>query len=349
MPHAGKDYPFYRHRTSQSVGTPLDRFVEVRHWLSYLTAADFVTDNLKKVHGLTASDAKRRSKRIIPHALDSIAFLEMVDSSPTETAFVPGHYSILNLLKICILASPSHDLLKSQRYHGARYEVDAKDSHSLVTDVITVMNGGAMAIYYRLLTGTNWGNNRRIKVGDLYSYLTDVSHEYSIATGSETQQATIQLRQIQTIRTNRIRVCVTTQPRGGVRSLRPRDVAGMKGLVGVGADKNHFHSKRTFNSHDDADFLLDQVFDRRLLYYPSGTKTRVPLKGLGIIPVEEIPIILTFFHLSSVARYKPEFLYKITESRFWPMVSAHLRQGLYKYILLFWSHMNNKTYIVNSE
>jgi hypothetical protein len=349
MPHAGRDYPFYRHGRSHSVSTPLDKYLEVRHWLSYLTAKDFLIDNLRTIHGLTQSDALSRSKKIIPHAHDAIAFLTMADSSPTETAFVPAYYSTLNLVKICILASPLHGQLQSQRYHGARYEVDAKDSHSLMTDVVTVMSGGALAIYYRLLTGTGWGNNRRIKIGDLYSYLTDVSHEYAVATGKEPLQATLQFGLIPAKRKERIRVCLTASPRNGSTQLKARDIISLKGFVPFNNERNHFHSSRTFLRTDPPDKLLDLLFNRQLIYYPDGNKTRVPLTGLKILPVEEIPILLTFFHLSSVARYKPEFLYKITESKFWPMVSAHLRQGLYKYLLLFWSHMNKKTYIVNSD
>lgn len=331
------------------MSTPLDRYVEVKHWLSYMTAPDFVTDNLQKVHGVAAADAKARTKKIIPHAHDAIAFLDMVDSSPVETGFVPGYYAILNLLKICILASPLHAQLQAQRYHGARYEVDAKDSHSLLTDDITVMGGGAMAIYYKLLTGQGWGNNKRIKIGSLYGYLTDVSHEYTVATGKSPRQANLEMGSVATGRKGRIRICLTTDPRDGRSRLRPRDVPGMKGMKAFGTKGNHFHSAKTYDEGMSTDDLLDAVYDRRYLYYPDSRRSRLPLTGLGILPVEEVPIILTFFHLSSVARYKPEFLYKITGSKCWPMVSAHLRQGLYKYILLFWSHMNKRTFIVDSN
>lgn len=349
MAHAKRDYPFYRHGESASVSTPLDRYIEVRHWLSYMAAPDFVTDNLQGVHGVAKTDAKARTKKIIPHAHDAIAFLDMVDSSPVETGFVPGYYAILNLLKICILSSPLHSLLQSQRYHGARYEVDSKDSHSLLTDDITVMNGGAMAIYYKLLTGQSWGNNKRIKVGSLYEYLTDVSHEYSVATGKETRQANIEMGSVATSRMGRIRICLTTDSRDDRARLRPRDIPGLKGMIAHGAGGNHFHSSKTFDESMSTDDLLDSVYDRRFLYYPDSKRSRLPLAGLSILPVGEIPIILTFFHLSSVARYKPEFLYKITGSKCWPMVSAHLRQGLYKYILLFWSDINKRTFIVNSN
>lgn len=349
MSHAVKDVIFYRHGPRHGVTTPLDRFVEVRHWLSYLTAKDFVIQNLHKVHGLSLSDAKSRAKQIIPHARDSAAFLAMIDHAPVETAFVPGYYSILNLIKVAILASPLHASLQTQRYHGARYEIDAKDSQSLATDFITLMSGGAMAIYYNLLTGKSWGNNKRIGIGELYSYITDVSHEYQLATGEQSNQGTLRLGSIAVPKSTDIRACLTVVPRDSKRKLRVRDIPSLRGVKAVPNSFGHFHSIATFPKDTKSDAILDQLYDRRYIYYHDGTFTRVPLKSLPIEPIEEIPIALTFFHMSSVARYKPEFLYKVRESRYWPMVSAHLRNGLYRFLILFWSHMQKQTYVVGTE
>ena len=90
-----------------------------------------------------------------------------------------------------------------------------------------------------------------------------------------------------------------------------------------------------------SDEMFEAVLDRRLLYHSLG-ETRSVVGSLGgFQPVEEWPLILAFYHMASVARYNPEFLDQLRESRYWPVVAALTGHGLYKFLVLFWSFIRN--------
>lgn len=84
-----------------------------------------------------------------------------------------------------------------------------------------------------------------------------------------------------------------------------------------------------------------------LLYSDSDGKPYTPVSARSLLLPEEIPIALAFFHLSSVVRYKPEFLSKLRDSRYWPVLAALRYHGLYRATLLFWSHVQQRTLFIN--
>jgi hypothetical protein len=64
---------------------------------------------------------------------------------------------------------------------------------------------------------------------------------------------------------------------------------------------------------------------------------------------EELPIVLAFFHLSSVVRYKPEFLARLRDSRYWPVLMSMQTHCMNKLLLLFWSYVHRRTILFERD
>ena len=142
-----------RYEEVQWVVTQLDPLTDLVMWLEYYTAIDYVVSLLTARHGYTAAAATRLAHEVRPHARLAREYIEQALSGPTDVAFLPIYYAILNLLKICILFGPHHALLASNRWHGATYDGFSKDSQTLLTEKITVRKTGALLLFYRTTTG----------------------------------------------------------------------------------------------------------------------------------------------------------------------------------------------------
>ncbi len=79
-----------------------------------------------------------------------------------------------------------------------------------------------------------------------------------------------------------------------------------------------------------------------LLYTPAPEAVRTPLCSKHLLLPEELPIALMFFHMSSVVRYKPEFLERLQQSKHWPVLAVAKRHSLLRVLLLFWAHMHKR-------
>jgi hypothetical protein len=336
---------FNRYLLVQSAITALDPFTDVVDWLRYLTAEDYVTNVLVHTHSLSAAEAKARCRKIMPHIKDALAFIEQTVAAPNEASFVPTYYAMLNLAKVIILVGPKHAELPAHRWHGATYEVNAKDSQSILTEEIILKRGGALALFYETLVGKSWPTDRRVRMSELYPYLSDVAHEYGVATGLKTKLVSLSFKAVNAPR-KRIRVVITAHSND---KIVPRAIPSAKGLKILEADKNTFITKKSFKGVS-WDIIFDSLFDRRFVFHPLDEKfTRMPIGCGGFRFTEDLPIILVFFHLSSVARYKPEFLYSIMESRMWPVITTARRHCLYKFLLLFWAHFHRKTFYITQR
>jgi hypothetical protein len=339
---------FYRYKNTESITTALDPFADIIDWLRYLTADDYVVNLLIKVHKLTPSEAKTRCKLIMPHIRDALAFIDQAIGTPNEAAFVSIYYAMLNLAKVSVLVGPRHADLFAHRWHGVTYEVNAKVSQSVLTEEIILKRGGALALFYETLMERPWPSDRRVKMSELYPYLVDVSHEYFVATGQRAKFAGLSFEPI-AASPKKIRVKITAHPRDSTTKLLPRQISSAQGLKIQDADKNIFISNKSYQHGTTWNEIFESHFDRRFIIKSSGTRTEFLVGCRRFAFTEELPIILVFFHLSSVVRYKPEFLYAITDSKIWPVISTARRHCFYKFLLLFWSHIHQTNYSIEQR
>ena len=305
--------------------------------LESLTSVDYLAGVLSKTRGLAAPAAVTRSRLVVPHVRVALEYLEQGLAGPTRVAFLPLYYALLNFAKVYILLGQHHALLPVNRWHGAQYQGFAKASHSLLTEDVIIKKGGAIPLLYRTLTGVTISSDVSVRLGEMYSYMFDVGAEYTLATGEGSRLAGIAM-------------ALAVSPTGLVPTVhvyRPGQTvarAEVKLLVGWTKDPtkpNHFISAPEPAGTTDFAGIRDRF--RPFLLYLGREYYCTPLSSRHLLLPEELPILIALFHMSSVVRYKPEFLAKLTDSKYWPMLLAAQRHSVFKFLTLTWSYVHNET------
>ncbi len=304
-------------------------------------STEYVKDIVVSRHSLTPKQADRRVKHIIPHVEDAISFIDQARSGPEDVSFLPAYYAILNLSKVYILLGPRHADLPKHRWHGAVYDVHAKDSHSVKTECITLMPGGALPLLYETLTGRPVRKKRTISMGDVCSRISDISAEYQLATGKEAQLASLVFGAAPQSSGFRVWAQVFGRSSGRKLSLRNLPCLGT-GFSSDPSKANMFMSPPLLCQEDQVREHLSSCLREQYLYFSDEGYPMVALQTSQFPMPEEFPIALLFFHMSSVVRYKPEFLRRIQKSRWWPMLTAAQRHSMFKFMLLFWSFVHKE-------
>lgn len=342
------DVRFYRYPATLACESQLDLLKDALTWISFLRSEDYVVHCLRTVHRLTPADSKIRAKQILPHACYAVEYIEQALGSRAEVSFLPAYYGLLNLAKIVVLLGPRHADLQTHRWHGVAYDGWTHVHRSVLTERVILKRGGALALYYETLVGIPWPADKQILMADMYPYLYDAAYEYNLATGRDSRFASVVLnliREPNDAQHPKLRMDVI----GPDGKLRLSQIAGLKHANFEPDPKiaNRWLSKGRFASLSSND--MEKIFDRRfaVLNPGSGISGVFPTNIGRFKFTEELPIILSFFHMSSVVRYNPEFMARIADSTYWPLLAIVRRHSLLKFILLFLSHVNQKTVLVN--
>lgn len=329
---------------AQLATSPFDPISEMRTLLEYLQAPAYVTSVLTTHHGISANVATKRASRIIPHVADAAMFLEQSLAGPAEVSFVPAYYSMLNLAKVYILVGPYHAELTAQsRWHGASYDVTAKDSQNPLTEFIYMKKGGALALFYKTLTDAAITADHKIKMGDLYPLIRDISTEYSIATSNASGLAVVSFSTEEQSGTSRLIASIRQNYRPSYNVSAIPLLEKFKKRPGK---KDQFWTGNRNIQAGDWKKEIYSYINRRLIYHTDGGDLYTPICSRIFVLPQEISIILMFFHMSSVARYKPEMLQKIRGSKYWPVFLAARRHCMARFLLLFWSQLHNAQFTI---
>jgi len=311
-----------------------------------LSSKDYVVDTIVSAHNIRSNDALSRARQIVPHITTAIDYVDQAVNGPRDVAFLPIYYALLNLAKIYILLGPRHADLQANRWHGAMYEGHAKNSHSLLTEEIRIRRGGALPLLYETLTGTRIRSDIKLRMADVYPYVAGVGAEYQLASGRMAQMAELSLSSLSTP-TGRERPVVTILP------LQPRRISRVEVKLLLSGFKIDHSTVGRFvgplQPKGVSTFSYLRSHIRPFLLYRVGGRYRTPLSTRKLLWPEELPIILAFFHLGSVARYKPEFLAKLRDSRFWPMLLAAQQHSLFAFLNSFWSYAHQQSLIITHE
>lgn len=330
----------HRYNTPYGIQSILDPYDDVLTLVESLTSIGYLLDIITQRHHLTMLEAKARAKTIIPHIRTAIQYIYQSTSGPQAVSFLPSYYAMLNLSKVYILLGQRHASLPSNRLHGIQYKGFAKDSQSILTEQVTLHTKGAFPLFYETLTGVPFRGQTQLSMSDVYPYIVDISAEYALATGKPSQLATVafdlDLRVpgavIPTAQLHPIEQAASIDLRK-VKLLKDFQTQSRAPFVAVGP--------RMAMNDDHYVKLRDNL--RPFLLYHSHDRYYTPLSSKRLLLPEELPIIVAFFHLSSIVRYKPEFLAKVKDSRYWPMLSAAQRHCVLKFMILFWSFMHQET------
>jgi hypothetical protein len=330
----------YRYPSVHKVTTHLDQFSDILEWLKYLTSPEYLKGILVGRHSLNPAQADRRLRQIIPHVATAISFIEQARSGPEDVSFLPTYYAVLDLSKVYVLLGPRHADLPRHRWHGASYNVHAKESHSVRTETVTLKREGALALLYETLTGLPAKKERQISMGRVYSHIKEISAEYALATGDQPEIASL-LFSVKGQRSP-FTVQVEVVPRSSDTTLTVRSVPCLKGFRKVPGRANTFTSPPLACPIAQVRQQLRSYLSEHLLYSSDTGVPEVALCSRSFPMPEEFPIALLFFHMSSVVRYKPEFLKKIQDSRWWPVLIAARRHCLFRFMLLSWSFVHRE-------
>lgn len=341
-----------RYSQFHRVSSPFDPFSCLLVLMEYLTVEDYVADLLISKHGVAKNDSQRRARQIRSYVRAATDLTSQALTSTPELSFLPAYYAILNLLKVSILVGPYHDQLPANRWHGATYPVTGKDSRSLLTEQIVLKRGGAIPLFYQTLTGTKL-RTPSLTLSDILPFVSGVTAEYHLATG-----------RISCLRAFRIQL--EPLPDGGfqtharlVRPVEDKAVYSPKDFKVFRHFKEHPDKKDMFVGKsfptrvpfDDPEFRAQ--FRTVLLYAAPqldipqlGESLVTPVCSKHILWPEELGIALLFFYMSSVVRYKPEFLEKVRNSRYWPILAAARQECLLRMLALCWSQIHQQDLIV---
>jgi len=285
-----------------------------------------------------------------------MGFLEQAFSGPAEVSFLPIYYSLQSLAKIVIvLNGKGADIeMKKNRFHGATYV--RKTSYDLLTEEITLKSNGIIALFYLSLVGENWGtSDHKIKMKDIYPFISGISHEYSSiynkpfstqpvelkTSGNEVDGFFLELNVAGNLVPNGSNLRYLKIVKGFRRKSKDNDrafIGGRKIKAKKGVAKKSLESDI-----------------RRILLSTSGETfgnpraPSTPVSNKRLLLPEEFPILLAFFHLSNVVRYNPEFLVKIKDSKAWSMLLNMRQDSVYRYLVLFWSYLQQEVFIITSD
>lgn len=320
-----------------------DPFIDIMNWLSFVCAKDYLEEILTTRHHIKEKDAKIRSAKIIPHVRIATSYLQQSLDGPSDISFLPAYYAILNLMKIYILLGPRHSDLPYHRWHGVTYDVHRKDSQSILTEIVTLKQHGVFPLFYETVTGKCLPSiNVNLYMRDILPYINGVTHEYKLATGLDAFLSALSLDYVKGGQQLRPEITVLEPD----YDIKKRQLKALRSFAKRRSKNNVFIGKRIVDG-SDLNVQTRKQLNTHLIYRRSPHYTLVPISSMRIEFPEELPISLTFFYMSSIVRYKPEFFDKLKDSRFWPLLSSTRVHGFYSFLMAFWSFIHQKNYYLN--
>jgi len=352
-----------RYRRSFRVGTNLDKYGDVVGWIEGLRSGKYLEDLIGDLHQHKITDRPRPlASRIVPLVEVALSYINQAAKGPTEVAFLPQYYAMLNLAKIYVmLGHHRHDLeqVKSHRRHGITYDPTGNDQLRLDTQKVTLRRDGVLGLFYRTLTGENWVSRATtLTMANVYPFIDQIAADYQFVTGKSAKVVKVVFAPERESDFYRL-LCVHQKASPPLPSEDNLNFySALKGghwLLSGGS----FVTSHHVETEEDVEQLIDCCVRRELLHH--GGEENSPLGGAPVawsgMPlargfpsmVEEFPILIAFFYQASLARYKPDFLYRQQNSKFWPLLVALRRHATYTFLLLFWNYVKQESIFIVSE
>lgn len=355
----------YRQNEPKGVSTSIDPFKEVVSWVKGFRSVGYVKRMLEETRKKSLfSDLDKSAKLISAHCDVAVDFIDQSFSGKTELSYLPIYYCISNLSKAIIISEGMRTDLNKNKHHGASWSGQNRKVHDISNDEVKLLGQGVIPLLYESLTGGMWSKTKsknkngnyvsthvgKVKMRDIYPYIRSISHEFNEANTSTQKDNFAEIEaSIDELKNGdyRIRVEITDDSLG---NNRKRDIRMISNLS-KDSDDVYVTDPVVASDRKEALEKLEDQFRRYLIY------SKIPPRGRGVnqyTPIsnstlhlpEEIPIVLSFYHLSNVVRYDPNRLIDVFNSPFSAMLEALSRQGLYRFLVLFWSHMKRESYFI---
>jgi len=184
----------------------------------------------------------------------------------------------------------------------------------------------------------------RLQLKEILPYVTGITHEYKLASGKPASMCRFSLGYV--VEGGVTYPQVTLHDIPGGHHITRTQARVLRSFRPVSGAANTFRGSRL-----GADHLKETraQLATHLIYriHPQHSVTPVCSKRLELM--EELPIALLFFYMSSVVRYKPEFFTRLRDSRYWPVLSSARTHSFHAFLLAFWSFMHQQNYFVNPD
>lgn len=303
---------------------------------------------------------KAAARSVAAHAEAAMDYFDQAKAGPPDISFLPFYYGLLNIAKIYIVARGRASDLQKEKWHGAKYETHAKRSRDLANERISIHNKGTIPLFYQVLTEgsrpavsktkglvTSMGKiHRRVRFTstEYREAYPDAKYPFADFVGSvEKSNGGYQLRvkvtwhkdrgeavsvaKIQLIDDGRYKKVKDGLEHVGAVELGTEAVARAKALKPL--------RRCLIGSHYD--------------HVQQGFYTFTPLSRDGLLWPEELPILLSFFHLSNVVRYDPEYLERLKDSKVWRFLYALRQNAPLTFLELFWSFLKQRNLVLRRE
>ena len=248
-------------------------------------------------------------------------------------------------MKVYVLLGPRHDDLPKHRWHGVTYDVHSKDSQSILTENITLKKSGVFPLFYETITGKILTTKElKLQMKDILPYLSGVTYEYELATGLPSSLCYLELDYVSKPNGSYPRMSVRRS--SGDRRIPKNQLKLLREFSSQRNQPNVFLGKRITDPSKKDEETREQL-NTHLIYrmHPQFAWTAICSKKIEF--PEELPIALTFFYMSSIVRYKPEFFSGLQESNFWPLLTTARIHSFNAFLFAFWSFMQQLNVFVD--
>jgi len=342
-----------RYPSIKAVTSNLDPLQDFLGWIEGLRSLSYSQEIIASKHSKTITDTPARlAHKIVPFIDAGLKFAAQAQSSSTDVAFLPLYYSILNFSKVYIMLGKYRSRLESghNRQHGVSYNPEGVDTLAITQQKVRLTKSGVLGLLYQTITGEPWlSSPQNIHMGHVYPYMPFSGFEYEMATNKVAKLA----------------YCEFTEESGRLffriaESGKPTDnaIVSKMQVLSTGnweLEGGRAVTKKTASNEVELRQLINSSVKQGLIYqisYSANTQEEivaVPSKPNPILMPLEVSVYLSFFYLSSIARYKPEMLAKMSSSKLWPLLVCFSRHGFFGFLQSFWSFMMQEHYYILRE
>lgn len=339
----------YRYIDSSTMFTKLDPLDDVVSWIRGLKSLGYTTDLLRSKHGFTDKNKiNAAAVDISTYVESSVQLLDQGQASTIELSFLPKYYALMNLAKATIVFGGMHQSLtiRENRKHGGSWP--GTSVKNFFSDSIHIYPKGVIPLLYQVLVGQQIPLNKQnaIRLGDIYSYIFDINYEYGMLANRTINLAHCNVNLTNGDAPNEYKLAMQIFNRNNTETTNKRNIPLMSNLNKLPNQATYISAHVIAQSEREAIQKLRNQFAYYLLYWPREDLCLTPKSRSSILMPEEFPILLAFFHLSNVVRYNPLLLKKLFDSPMIGLLDALARHALYRYLVLFWSYVNQTTYFI---
>lgn len=346
----------FRYENKESIGTELDPIEDLLNIISFLRSKEFTSDFLREKHFFTDSKKIKATTKLISLQTETaLGLAEQAFEGPSQISFLPLYYSTQSLAKIFILMKGMGDELEKNKRHGAAYK-ESEMSRKFLNENIFLYKKGTIPLFYKSLSSLEIPSSGiKVCLKDLYGNISAIAAEYNAINKSGgnmlyhncsiiRDDAEGHFMQVNILPNTLIGDMPSAKLLSAYKGLSPlKDKSGKKVLS--------YRGKRVKGDFESVCQLLRKNVRQDLISNSSqpfvGWYSSIPLTGKKHAFSEELCVLLAFFHLSNVVRYNPEHLYKLMDSRYWPIMVGLRKHGYLRYLKLMWGNYNQTCFDIS--